>query len=182
MFVASYIHLHAILSLLEFIVQGKAAQLPNKVLLVLSSKKPSRRPDDDSTFLLPTLFSLALAREVSGYSYRALQGTMLSHLFGVNPVDLSSSEACNKCVAFAGFQRKAHPSAQCAHRKAQEMISYIDADQTTPLERKDYIKLILEHDWFWGLSTCQDMTAACHWAVLGIDLEHPTANGNGESN
>jgi len=74
LFIASYIHLHAVLSLMEFIIQSKIAHLPEKVLLILSSKAPASKPEDDVTFLVPTLFCLTLAGEVSGYPKPALEG------------------------------------------------------------------------------------------------------------
>jgi len=61
------------------------------------------------------------------------------------------------------------------------MTSYLQAIESKPLERNDYIKLILENDFFWGLDTCQDITASSHCDVLGLHLE-PAATENGESN
>ena len=65
---------------MEFIIHRRKARLPDKVLQVLSSKKPATLPEDDVTFLVPTLFCLSLAGEDSGYSKRALQGDSIRDL------------------------------------------------------------------------------------------------------
>jgi len=74
LFIASYIHLQAVLSLMEFITQQRAPHLPHKVLEVLYSKKPATQPEDDAMFLVPTLFCLVLSGEVWGCPKRALHG------------------------------------------------------------------------------------------------------------
>ena len=74
LFVASYIHLQAILSLLEVVIQGKRADFPHNVARVLFLKKPSEKPEDDATYLMPTLFCLALAR--GEFAYPAFEGIM----------------------------------------------------------------------------------------------------------
>jgi hypothetical protein len=56
---------------------------------------------------------------------------------------------------------------------APDMITYLEAVEMNPQEGKAYIRLILEQEWIWGLSTCQDSTASSHWAALGIRLEPP---------
>ena len=59
------------------------------------------------------------------------------------------------------------------------MVSYLEAVEAMPLESNDIIKLILEHDLFWGLGTLQDITASSH--LLGFHLERLATTGDGEN-
>lgn len=61
------------------------------------------------------------------------------------------------------------------------MTSYLEAVEKKPLERGDYIKLILENDLFWGLGTW-DTAASSHCHVLGFKLERPISVGDAEGN
>ena len=90
-----------------------------------------------------------------------------------NKLELSSL-TCDECVAFAGLRHHINPR-RCPHQFSLALLrEYFDSYGREHLEREEYISLVLENDWIWGLGI-----GVCHAAksrdcdVLGLHLARP---------